>query len=335
MTAMTIATAALCLRECVEADIPAFLWGAPGIGKSQAIDQVAASLDMPVIDWRANLRDPVDVRGLPVTDIKAGVTKWLCPAELPVNGRHGPRGILKMDELNTASPAMMAVCFQIVLERRAGEHKLDDGWVPVAAGNRMSDRAAVQRMPTALRNRFAHFEVQPDVETWAKWAAAAGIAPVVIGFNRFRPELHHKMPDQKDETHAFPTPRAWEKVSRVATKPREVRLHLVAGLVGDAAAGEFEAFVRIYDAVYRLIDEVLASPSTAKVPTDPAELYAVSSAIARLSDRKTFASVLKYAQRLPKEFEIVTAVDAVKRDPGLAKTSAFGQWAVSNQDVII
>jgi hypothetical protein len=51
--------------------------------------------------------------------------KWLCPAELPVNGRHGPRGILKLDELNTASPAMMAVCFQIVLERRAGEHRLD------------------------------------------------------------------------------------------------------------------------------------------------------------------------------------------------------------------
>jgi len=79
MTAMTIATAASCLRECIEADIPAFLWGAPGIGKSQAIDQVAASLNMPVIDWRANLRDPVDVRGLPVTDIKAGVTRWLCP----------------------------------------------------------------------------------------------------------------------------------------------------------------------------------------------------------------------------------------------------------------
>jgi hypothetical protein len=145
MTAMTIATAASCLRECVDADIPAFLWGAPGIGKSQAIDQAAASLNMPVIDWRANLRDPVDVRGLPVVDIKTGVTRWLCPAELPVNGRHGPRGILKMDELNTASPAMMAACLQIVLERHAGEHKLDNGWVPVAAGNRMSDRAAVQR----------------------------------------------------------------------------------------------------------------------------------------------------------------------------------------------
>ena len=112
-------------------------------------------------------------------------------------------------------------------------------------------------------------------------------------------------------------------------------MHLVAGLVGDAAAGEFEAFVRIYDTVRGLIDEVLASPGTAKVPTDPAELYAVSSAIARVADRKTFPNVLKYAQRLPKEFEIVTAVDAVKRDPGLAKTSAFGKWAVSNQDVVI
>src|SRR5579864_6415742 len=110
------------------------------------------------------------------------------------------------------------------------------------------------RMPTALRNRFAHFEVRPDVETWAKWAAGAGVAPVVLGFNRFRPELHHRMPDQKDETNAFPTPRAWEKVSRIANKPRELRLHLVAGLVGDVAAGEFEAFVRIYDAVRGLID---------------------------------------------------------------------------------
>jgi hypothetical protein len=86
---------------------------------------------------------------------------------------------------------------------------------------------------------------------------------VVIGFNRFRPELHHKMPDQKDETHAFPTPRAWEKVSRIAATPREVRLRPVAGLVGDAAAGEFEAFVRIYEAVRGLI---MSSSITSRSP---------------------------------------------------------------------
>lgn len=335
MTTMTLETVAGCLRECIAADVAAFIWGKPGIGKSDMVRQVAAAEGMALIDFRASLRDTVDLRGLPLVDAKSGTTRWLAPDELPNEKRDGKRGILFLDELNTAAQSMQTGCFGLVLDRQLGEYKLPRGWVPIAAGNRMTDRAAAQRMPTALRNRFAHFEVDADLGAWVAWASgAANVNPAVVAFIRFRPELLHVMPSGDD--NAFPTPRAWERVARFADKPESIRQHLVASLVGDGAAAEFEGFMRVWKSLPS-IAQILSDPQGVRVPTmeEPAALYAVSAALARRVDRNTFGKALDYAKRMPKEFSILLAVDAVKRDPALKNTEAFGLWAVANQDVTL
>lgn len=344
---MHIATAALNLIDYLDADTPAFMWGAPGIGKSAIVRQIARERGWNVIDFRASTRDPVALMGLP--DISQETTKWKVPDEFPQVPRDGEEGILFLDELNAAPPSMMAAMFGFVLERKVGGYELPPGWRIVAAGNRQADRAAAQRMPTALANRFAHIDVDPDMtadhnNVHLKHFQDIGIDPVLIAFLRFRPALMHIMPKDADD-RAFPTPRSWERAAKFLrlretahekdSKQTSRRLSLVAGVVGLGAAAELEGFIRVYQHLPSL-DLVLANPNSAEVPTDPAARFAITSGLARKVDAKSFENGMAYIRRIPaREFEIMFAVDVVRRDPGLSHTRTFTDWAVRNQDVTI
>lgn len=311
---------------------PVFWWGAPGVGKTKVINQFASELRRTVMDWRTNLRDPVDARGLPVPDLEKQVTRWMRPNDLPFEGSDYPDDtIVFMDEANTGSPAMQVVAMQIVHERRAGEHRLKPGVDIIAAGNRQSDRAAAQRMPTALANRFAHIDVDPDVDTTVKHFIDIDIDPLLVAFLRFRPALLHNM--EGTDLRAFPTPRSWEDVGRMLDAPAQLRPGLVRGLVGEGAAAEFEGFVRVYQQLPSL-DLVLANPNSAPVPTEPAAKFAIAAGLSRKVDAKSFENGMIYVQRISgREFEIMFTVDAVRRDNKLSHTQAFTDWAVRNQDV--
>ncbi|EUB97279.1 ATPase associated with various cellular activities AAA_5 [Rhizobium sp. CF080] len=334
---MHIKTAALNLNDYLDEDTPAFMWGPPGCGKSQATQQIADSRGWNLIDFRASTRDSVALMGLP--DISGDTTKWKVPDEFPQVERDGPEGILFLDELNAAPPSMMAAMFGLVLDRKVGDYVLPKGWRVVAAGNRQTDRAAAQRMPTALANRFAHIDVEADtsaghdnvhVEHFNK----IGMDPIMIAFLRFRPHLIHKMPESSDD-RAFPTPRSWEQAAKYIGKDSSRRLSLVSGVVGDGAAGELEGFIRVYQKLPSL-DLVLANPNSAPLPDDPSARFAISAALGRRADAKTFENAMTYIRRIPaREFEIMMAVDAVRRDPGLSHTQTFTDWAVRNQDVTL
>jgi len=172
------------LRVLTAARQPVFIWAGPGCGKSSLVRQLATTLKLPLRDVRALLLDPVDLRGLPFLG-SDGRSKWATPEFLPQDGA----GILFLDELNAAPAMVQASCYQLVLDRKLGEYTLPDGWAIIAAGNRDSDRGATTRMPTPLRNRFVHLELEVDLQEWSEWAIQATIRPEVIAFLRFRPEL--------------------------------------------------------------------------------------------------------------------------------------------------
>jgi hypothetical protein len=329
---VTIAAAIDLLNLLIDNRDPVMLWGAPGIGKSDAVNQVGAARGWKVIDFRANLREPVDVRGIPVPDLTTGTTRWLAPDELPRADRDGEHGILFLDEINTASPQMMAVLFGLVLDRRAGEYILPDGWTIVAAGNRVSDRAAAQRMPTALRNRFAHIFITPDVDAWCTWATRNNLAPEVVAFVRLRPMLIHQMP--VGDENAFPTPRSLTKAAKYVNAPKAMRLRLFASLVGDGVAAELDGFIELYRSLGSL-DDIIADPANAPLPTESSVRYAVCTGLGRLATRKTLPAIIEYANRLPRESQILVVHDATTREPKLKETAAYGAWAVKNQDIIL
>lgn len=356
-SAMTLKTAGECIEHNILKDTPSFLWGPPGVGKSQLVKQIAKKLDQEkfgkvrsalrasaqkflgrnqfgLIDIRLSLRDPVDMRGLPMIDPKTGTTRWLTPAELPQVERDGECGILFLDEANHASLAMQAVAMGLVLDRRAGEYILPDGWIPIAAGNRMIDRAAAQRTGTALDNRFAHYEVMPDLECWVEHANAVGTHPMFVACMRWKKgELLHRMPKDPND-HAFPTPRSITEAAKYADAPEGIRQSLFAALVGAGCAAEIEGFCQMWSRLPDM-DQIVSDPKKAKLPdpNEPSVSYSVSTSLARIANRRNFENILTYAGRMQKEFEVLTVVDSVRRDESLMRTSAFITWATDNQDV--
>lgn len=326
---MSIASAITTLRTYLDHDIPAFLWGPPGVGKSDAVRQIAAEMGVNMIDFRAILRDPIDLRGLPST--ADGIARWLPPSDLPDVKRDGDTGIFFMDELNAAPASVQAACFGLVLDRKVGEYRLPPGWRIIAAGNRQSDRAAAQRMPTALANRFAHIDVSPDINAFVAWANQNGIDPMLVGFLMFRPALLHSM-DGEDQ-RAFPTPRSWSQVSKIAQLPIDAMLPVVEGLVGKGAAAEYLGFMRVVKDLPPL-SEVFEKPATARVPDQPSARYAIVSGIARMISHDNFSKAVIYANRLPREFNVMMVHAAVNRDKSLCESKTYVDWVAENSDVI-
>lgn len=182
------------------------IWGPPGIGKSSIVAQTAAHFGLGFIDVRLSQLAPTDLRGLPVPE--DGVSRWYPPEFLPRDGR----GILFLDELNMAPPAMQGMAQQLILDRRVGSYAVPAGWFIWAAGNRKEDRAAVFDMPAPLANRFVHLEVEPDFDNFKAYALAHGLHEQIIAFLSYRSALLHRMDPQQS---AWPSPRSWAMASRL------------------------------------------------------------------------------------------------------------------------
>ena len=237
------------LRANARANIPTMIWGPPGIGKSQIVYQTAEALNAKLFELRANLFDPVDVRGgLKVVEQQDGTykTKYGIPEDYPESDYTG-NVVLLVDELPNAPKATQNALLQLILDKKIGTYTLPPGTAIVAAGNRSIDRAAVHEMPTPVKNRFAHYEVEPNVDDWAAWAIRKGINPTIISFIRYRPTLLHSLDSREN---AFPTGRAWEMVDRklpyMGSTPDD-EFYGVASIIGDGPAGEFIAFKQTAD----------------------------------------------------------------------------------------
>jgi hypothetical protein len=311
------------LKTLIVTRQPAFIWGAPGCGKSAVVRQLAESLKVRLQDVRALLLDPVDLRGLPFLG-SDGRSKWATPEFLPQNGT----GILFLDELNAAPAMVQASCYQLVLDRKLGEYTLPDGWAIIAAGNRDSDRAVTTRMPTPLRNRFVHLEFEVDVQEWSEWAIQAGIRPEVIAFLRFRPQLLSSF--DKDAL-AFASPRSWEFVSQIlkSAPDQGIEHELISGAVGIGAATEFSGFLRMFRELPN-IDAILLNPTSEPVPDAAAAQYAVASALAHRASDTNFDRICLYLDRMPTEFRVLCVRDAIMRDPNVKYTAGYNKWAIQN-----
>ncbi len=246
--------------------ISTMIWGAPGIGKSSIVAQVASKHKIDFVDVRLSQLAPTDLRGLPVPE--GGVSKWYPPEFLPRAGS----GILFLDELNMAPPAMQGMAQQLILDRRVGSYTVPENWFVWAAGNRKEDRAAVFDMPSPLANRFLHLQVEPDFESFKAYAIAAKVHEQAIAFLSFRPSLLHKIDPQQP---AWPSPRSWVMASHL----HEAGLD-IAPAVGSAAAAEFDAFVNLYQNLPDLNRIFSGEGDSIPFPFEPSICYATTIGLA-------------------------------------------------------
>ena len=223
---------------------PIFLWGPPGIGKSDLVAQIGADTNREVIDVRLALWEPTDIKGIPYFDSNAGTMTWAPPAELPTDSKS--KAILFLDELNSAPPAVQAAAYQLILNRRVGTYVLPDGVDIVAAGNRDGDKGVTYRMPAPLANRFIHLEMKPEFDDWFEWAVANNVNKDVVGYLTFSKKDLYDF-DRKSPSRSFATPRSWSFVSELLSDELDENTvtDLVSGAVGEGLAVKFMAHRKV------------------------------------------------------------------------------------------
>jgi len=228
---------------------PAFLWGPPGIGKSELVAEICNEMGGHMIDLRMAQMEPTDIRGIPFFNKDLGVMDWAPPIELPSEelASQYPIVILFLDEMNSAMPAVQAAGYQLILNGRVGKYVLPENVVIVAAGNRDSDKGVTYRMPMPLANRFLHLEMRPDFASWQTWAVLNDIHQDVIGYLSFAKQDLYDF-DAKSSSRAFATPRTWTFVSQLLEEDdcdADTLYNLVAGTVGEGLATKFMAHRKI------------------------------------------------------------------------------------------
>ena len=233
------------IRKSIQVRRPVFLWGPPGIGKSDLVKQIGDDAGREVIDVRLALWEPTDIKGIPYYNADQGKMVWAPPAELPVDP--DSKAIIFLDELNSAPPAVQAAAYQLILNRRVGTYVLPAGVDVVAAGNREGDRGVTYRMPAPLANRFVHLEMKVDFEDWQDWATLNKVHPDVVGYVGFAKQDLYDF-DPKSPSKSFATPRSWSFVSDLLTDDdtdNETLSTLIAGAIGDGLATKFMAHRKI------------------------------------------------------------------------------------------
>jgi hypothetical protein len=224
---------------------PVFLWGPPGIGKSDIVKQIGEDAGREVIDVRLALWEPTDIKGIPYYNADQGKMVWAPPSELPTDSES--TAIIFLDELNSAPPAVQAAAYQLILNRRVGTYELPKGVDVVAAGNREGDRGVTYRMPAPLANRFIHLEAKVDFDDFQEWAVMNGVHPEVVGYVGFAKQDLYDF-DPKSPSKAFATPRSWVFVSDLLKDDDcdvDTLHNLIAGAVGDGLAVKFMAHRKI------------------------------------------------------------------------------------------
>lgn len=315
---------------CIEqgrplSDIPSVcLWSMPGIGKSSGAGQIAEMITrrtgkrMELRDIRLTTCQVTDLTGIPYSNEAHTETVWLTP-ELFAESKDRPYGYVYLfDEIDKTSPAVQAAALQLILDRKCWTHELPPGSIVIAAGNYKAFGSEKEvKMTPELSNRFVHYFIKPDFDSFRSYAVRRRLHPYVLGYLSYD-NSKLCVSDPEKELLSFPTPRSWERVSALLqmNAGRDIRrIHArIAGSIGSGTAMEFEQWIRVYQSLPP-VEEIFLG----KRPSYPSRhdvLYAlISSMTAYVGSREEeiteeeLRCACRYAGRFPVDFSALFFVN--------------------------
>jgi hypothetical protein len=290
------------LAVAIGARVPVLLWGGAGLGKSSAVREMAASAGLVCETVIASIREPSDFAGLPIVADHSQSVRFAPPTWAQRLAEAGA-GVLFLDEISTAPPAVQAALLRVVLERTVGDLSLPGDVAVVAAANPPEQAADGWDISPPLANRFCHLDWDLGAREWADGILAGFAQPAVpalpadrmraeitaaranVGaFVAARPHLLHAHPgDEASAGRAWPSPRSWDMAARllaatvVCGSTGQVAALLVAGSVGPGAASEFLAWREDLDLPDP--EAVLRDPGSLRLPDRGDRAYAALAAV--------------------------------------------------------
>ena len=318
------------------------LWGPPGVGKSQAIREIAQEIEektqkhVHITDVRLLLFNPVDLRGIPTFNKEKTLAIWLKPKIFDMDTSEDVINLLFLDEVTAAPTSVQAAAYQITLDRIVGEHKLPDNCIVFFFFFPVSDRSVANKMPKALSNRLLHLEIKADLISFKRWAIQNHINEKVIGFLSFHSNYLNDFSTDNDSL-AYATPRTWEMVSNILNficpDLKEAR-PLIEGLISVGLATEFYQYCRVYNELPSIEDIFYGNCKT--VPKQVDALYALVSSMSSYAyyhkdDMRQIANSISYAQEfLPADFSYLLINDYLYFEDDyrqkLLKLTEFRDW---------
>jgi hypothetical protein len=273
--------------------------------------------------------------GFPQINEKTGKAGYVPMETFPIAGDEVPDGysgwLIFFDELNSASPAVQAAAYKILLDKMVGVHHLHKNVAMAGAGNLETDNAIVQPLSTALQSRMVHFELAIDSDEWVDWATDNDIDHRITSFIKFKPSaLFTFHPDHTDKTYGCP--RTWEFANRFV-KEEEVlgkeMTPILSGTLSEGLAREFIGFCKIYQDLPTMAS-IIANPTGIKIPEEPSVMFALTGAISNHAKEDTISKLMEFVERLPAEFQVVTLREIVRRTKALIQSPAVNNWVSKN-----
>lgn len=297
---MNLAEAKESIEICLRADLPVFLEGSFGIGKSDLIKSIADKYNLELVDLRLSQCDITDLNGLP--KFENGKASFQPFDVFPLEGTPKPKGkngwLLFLDELNAAERSIQAAAYKLILDRMVGNHKLHKDLRIVSAGNKLTDNAVVNELSNALRTRLVNIAVNPDFDTWLQWAVKNNIDTRITAYLMSKPtSLFNYVPEKEEAT--FACPRTWGMLSKVITPLKDLENYgeLINGIVGRVAGEEFKTFTK-YHYMLPNINDIFNGTVKAKEDEDIGVMYQVMGEVIANVNRITmdsqFVNVCEY-----------------------------------------
>ena len=335
------------IRHLYANSVPMMTYGPPGIGKTEIQFQEAqaeakkqekifiewgkaskpdkakaiANADkyFCFIDMRLSQMEMSDIRGIPnLCEGAEGleVLPWTWTIYATTKGASG---VIFLDEINLAPPAIAASAYQMINERVVADRPLSDGIWCAAAGNRTSDKAFTFEMPFPLKDRFAEIELVVDVDAWLDWAMKTScVNSHIIAFIQWKNSYIYKV-DKKGADKAV-TPRGLVRASKLIEGRNIIEdpdvYAFVSMSVGEAFTAEWRAYVKNYKTLKW--DDIYANPKKALKGMVPDLLFACTGGLVERYQAKVdidqFNATMKVCLALQADFAVTVLHQMVKTD---------------------
>lgn len=316
------------VKDCIYAGLVPFVQSSPGMGKSTIMRSIANEENLKLIDHRLSTSAPEDLSGLPRFNDR-GHAEFVPFADLfPIEGMTIPTGKLGwmvfLDEFNSASKAVSAAAYKLILDKMTGQHRLHENVVLTCAGNLSTDRAITNPISTAMQSRVVHIEMQVNFEEWLYDVALPEKydSRIVAYLSQFPSKLMDFRPDHNEKT--FCCPRTWEFTNRlIQGKPiDDSYAPLLAGTITSGVAVDFVKFTEVFHNMVT-INEIRQDPSACRLPDSASSKWAVISHMMEKITEENFDDLSTYADRFSMDFRILFYRSVLVRQPILRQHPVF------------